>query len=310
MEYFNPVRTLKELHTWLLALVVLSFFSTGCDKFEGDQTVPSYLYVDSIGFFSDNDVQGSSNQKIVDVWVYVDDDIIGGFEMPATIPVLAEGAHKLEIRAGILLNGISETRAPNPCWKPVVFESFNFTPDSITKTSGTSSYFENAEFVWMENFEDASLAIKKSNNSDTGIVRTQPANSPDAFTEDFSLFSGISFLDKDRNYVQLVSDDGNNQGFVFDRGDFIFLELNYKNDVPMVVGVYIKLMDNTIEERPFLIISPSNVWNKIYVNFTPMVNETVDAVSYTIYIEADLPAGTDHAQITLDNIKLVTRPNL
>ena len=78
----------------------------------------------------------------------------------------------------------------------------------------------------------------------------------------------------------------------------------------MVVGVYIRLTDNTIEERPFLIINPSDNWNKIYVNFTPIVNETLDAVNYTIYIEAQITAGSGSDYITLDNIKLVTRPNL
>jgi hypothetical protein len=294
-------------HLYILLIVILL---AGCDKFEGNQTIPSYLSVDTLGFLTDNELQGSKNQKIVDVWVYVDDDIIGGFELPAIIPVLAEGLHKLEIRPGIILNGISDTRAPNPCWKPIIYNSFNFIPDSIVPSTGTSTYYTNAEFAWLENFEDASLSIKRSQNSDTGIVRTQPAGAAEALLEEYSLFSGTSYLDGTHPYLQLVSDNGSDEGFIFDRGDFIFLELNYKNNIPLVVGVYIKLMDNTIEERSFLIVSPSEEWNKIYVNFTPIVNETVDAVSYTVYIEAQLPDGTDEAVVFLDNIKLVTRPNL
>jgi len=287
-------------------IILVLILSAGCDKFEGDQTVPSYLAVDSIGFVSDNDLQGTNNQKITDVWVYVDDDLIGGFEMPATIPVLVEGVHKLEIRPGILLNGISDTRAPNPCFQPTIFYDFNFIVDNITRVNATSTYYDNAEFVWMENFEDASLAIHGSQNSDTGIVRTQA----EAFIDDFSQYSGVSYLDQNRSYLQLVSDNGNGEGFGFDRGDFIFLELNYKNNIPLVIGVYIKMMDNTIEERPYLIINPTDDWNKIYVNFTPMVNETVEALTYMIYIEATLPDSTDNAVILLDNFKLVTRPNL
>jgi hypothetical protein len=291
-------------------MAVVMMISTGCDKFEGDQTVPAYLRIDSLGFVTNNDIQGTDNQKIIDAWVYVDDDLIGGFELPATIPILVEGNHKLEIRPGIMLNGISDTRAPNPCFKPIIYDNFNFVADSIVVAYATTTYYSNAEFVWMEGFEDASLAIRKSPNSDTGIVRTQPAGAPGAFLDAFSQHSGISYLDVERNYVQLVSDDGNGSGFVFDRGDFIFLELNYRNEVPIVVGAYIKLMDNTVQERSFLIISPSENWNKIYVNFTPMVNETIDAVHYTIYFEAQMPTLSETASISLDNIKLVTRPNL
>jgi hypothetical protein len=286
-----------------LALILLS----GCDKFEGDQTVPAYLQIDSIGFVSDNDLQGTDNQNFIDAWVYVDDDLVGGFELPAIIPVLSEGEHKLEIRPGILLNGISDTRAPYPCIEPIIFESYNFEKDNIVKAYGNTSYYSNAEFVWMEDFEDASLTIKRSQNSDTGIVRT---NAPGFFADEFSQFSGISYLNTNAPYLQLVSDDGNNQGFIFDRGDFIFLEMNYRANSPIVVGLYIKLTDSTIEERSFLIVNPTDDWKKIYVNFTPIVNETINAVSYTVYLESYLLDGSTEGFIMLDNIKLVTRPNL
>ena len=310
MKFFNPAGVAIYLLNWWFTVALAVFFLPGCDKFEGDQTIPSYLRIDSLGFITDNDIQGTNNQKIVDAWVYVDDDLIGGFELPATIPILVEGKHKLEIRPGILLNGIADTRTPYPCIEPININDFNFVKDSVVKAFGITSYLSNTEFVWMEDFEDASLAIRKSPNSDTGIVRTQPAGAQGAYIDDFSQYSGISYLDAGRNYLQLVSDDGNGEGFVFDRGDFIFLELNYRNNIPIVVGVYIKLLDNTIEERLFLIINPTDTWNKIYVNFTPIVNETVDAVNYTIYIEAFMTENTGTSFVMLDNIKLVTRPNL
>ena len=293
-----------------LSLIFILFMLSSCDKFEGDQTIPSYIAIDSLGFDAADDIQGSSNQKIIDAWIYVDDNIIGGFELPARVPVLVNGIHKLEVRGGIMLNGIPETRAPNPCWKPMIINAYNFTPDSISRFYNVTTYYENCSFVWMEDFEDASLAIKGSNNSDSGIVRTYPAGAPEALIEDFSQYSGISYLDADHPDLQLVSVSGSDEGYVFDRGDFIFLELNYKNTIPVVVGLYITLTDNTVEERSFLIISPSDEWNKIYVNFTPIVNETTDARDYTVYLEASLPDGTEDAVIVLDNIKLVTRPNL
>jgi hypothetical protein len=279
----------------------------GCDKFEGDQTVPSYLKIDSILFISDNELEGTNNQKISDAWVYIDDDLIGGFELPALIPVLKEGPHKVEIRPGIILNGISDTRAPYPCIQPVIIETVELFPDSIVTLSLTSNYYDNSEFVWMEDFEDASLAIKASQNSDTALYRT---NGDLAYRDIFSEFSGISYVDTANSFVQLVSVESNNQGLVFDRGDFIFLEINYRNNIPIVVGVYIKLMDNTVQQRSFLIINPTEEWNKIYVNFTPIVNETTDAVYYNVYFEAQQQDDVENDFIMLDNIKLVTRPNL
>ena len=310
MNSHRHTNFLKSLtKAWIPCMIAGLIFS-GCDKFEGDQTIPAYLRIDSLGFYSENDIQGTSNQKIIDAWVYVDDDLIGGFELPTTIPVLKSGTHKLEIRPGIILNGIPDTRAPYPCIKPIIINEFDLYPDSAAIAYGTSTYYENTEFVWMEDFEDPSLAIQESVNSDTAVYITEPANAPGAFLDDHSQYSGISYLDETRPFVQLVSDDGSGGGFVFDRGDFIFLEMNCRNNIPIVVGLYIKLMDNTVEQRSFLIVSPTDAWKKIYVNFTPIVNETTDAVNYKIYFEAYHSEENEAEYIMLDNLKLVTRPNL
>ena len=308
MNFIFTKHRLAFLISCLAAFVML--IHTGCDKFDGEQTVPSYIRVDSLDFITEYTTQGTSVQSFVDVWVYVDDDLIGGFEMPATIPILSEGIHRLDLRPGIKLNGISETRSPYPCITPVIFEEFELIKDSVREVTGTSEYYSNAVFVWMEDFEDASLAIHPTSSSDTGMVRTQPAGAPGAFIDVESQYSGISYLDKTRNFLELVSDDGNGQGFVFDRGDFVFLEIHFKTDVPILVGAYIKKTDNTVEDRAFLVINTSDTWKKIYINFTPMVNETNDAENFKIYLQAQLGTADAAAEVLLDNIKLVTRPNL
>lgn len=312
MKYITieNTKTGIQLSLFLFVFIFMLLFIPGCDKFEGNQTVPSYLQIDSLGFTTDISYQGTASQNLLDVWLYVDDDLIGGFEMPVQIPVLAEGFHKLEIRPGIILNGISDTRAPYPLIKPIVVPDYNLIIDSVQLVYGASQYLDNVEFVWMEDFEDPNLMILKANDSDTGIVITQPANAQGAFIDEFSEYSGICYLDHERSYLLLVSDDGTGKGFVFKRGDFIFLELHYKNNLPLVIGAFIQKMDNTIQKRSFLIVNPTEHWKKIYVNFTPMVNETTDAVNYKIYIEADKSLIAGNGIIMLDNIKLVTRPNL
>jgi hypothetical protein len=161
----------------------------------------------------------------------------------------------------------------------------------------------------MEDFEDASLAIHETTSSDTNIVRTPP-DSPDAFIDEYSQYSGISYLTKAHDYLELVSDDGNGEGFVFDRGDFIFLEINYKFDVPVLIGMYIKIYGGGVQDRAFVVVTPSDEWKKIYINFTPIVNETVDANNFKIYFQAQLGTGDLSANVMFDNLKLITRPNL
>ena len=90
-----------------IVLAVLLFSFGACTKFEGNQTVPAYLKIDTVFFSTNYSLQGENSHEITDFWIYVDDQQIGVFELPAMFPVLAMGKHKLEIRPGIKVNGIS-----------------------------------------------------------------------------------------------------------------------------------------------------------------------------------------------------------
>ena len=73
----------------------LLFFTTllfSCNKFDGDQTIPAYIHIEKITL-ADNPIisEGSLSNRITDAWVYVDDELIGAFELPATFPVLKKG---------------------------------------------------------------------------------------------------------------------------------------------------------------------------------------------------------------------------
>ncbi len=147
-------------------LFILGFFAislTGCYKFKGDQTVPAYLKIDSINvetYFPD---EGSNSSKITDVWAYVDDNLVGVFELPALFPVLAKGRHKLQLRAGIMLNGISSTRVPYPFYLPIDYTDFEFFEDSVqTPPDLTTEYYPGLKFAWMEDFENEGLKIDET----------------------------------------------------------------------------------------------------------------------------------------------------
>lgn len=293
-----------------VALSVFFLLHAACSKFEGTQEIPAYIRIDSVKFTTNYITEGTSDHKLVDAWIYVNDQLIGGFELPAEVPVLHQGMSKVEIRAGVKLNGIAETRAPNPCMTSYILQDVILTPDSVTIIHPVFEYLDNAEFVWMEDFEDASLAISLGNSSDTGIYRT-PENFPGAFVDEYSSFSGIAYLDSERSTLELESNDGEGEGFVLDKGDFVFLEMNWKSTVPILVGLYIRRVSvGGVEDRPFIVINKSEDWNKIYINLTPIVNDVQDAVSFKIYFLATKSENESDHQILFDNIKLITRPNL
>ncbi len=305
------MRPVKMLNIVLMFSLLASFMFSGCDKFEGDQEVPAYINIDTLTFSTNYSTQGTAYQELVDAWVYVNDQLIGGFEVPAEIPVLQQGLCKVEIRPGIKLNGISDTRAPYPCATSFIKQEVFLSPDSNVTIQPSFEYLSNTDFIWREDFEDAGLAIKEGNYSDTGIYRTEPMNFPGAFLDANSKYSGVVYLDDNRSVMELVSDNGEGAGWTLQRGDFYFLEINVKTTVPVLVGMYVvRTSIGGVENRPFIYMNSSDDWNKLYINFTPMVNEITDATSFQLYFYAAKSATESDQTIMFDNIKFVTRPNL
>ena len=162
----------------LYAFLVLAVFSVvfaSCRKFEGSQTIPAYIHIESIVVDSLTDyfTYGATTSKITDAWVYVDDDPIGCFELPATFPVLKHGPHKVTVYGGIMSNGIAAARATYPFYKPQIYESLNLVEDSIVNLQPVLNYYPiggGVEKGWMEDFETANTLLPVA-GSDTSIIR-------------------------------------------------------------------------------------------------------------------------------------------
>lgn len=294
--------SLRAAFRMMLFAFVIGLLNAGCYKFDGEQTVPAYLRIDTIRFTTDYAAQGSSTHNITDAWVYVNGQLIGAFELPATFPVLARGKQRLEIRPGIKLNGIAATRVPYPFMKPIVVENFNFFEDSIVRINPQTTYYENLRFLWKEDFERTSLTLEKTNQSDTSIYRTEPANNPEAWLSGNSAHSGFVHLEGSRKFFRVMSFQGFN---LPGNGSPVFLELDYKCDKAFGVGVLARI-NNTIETFPLLVVNKNPVWNKIYINLTPIASTYNTAEYFKIYFESELGTETE-ARFYFDNIKLIHR---
>jgi len=99
---------------WALSLCLLQ----SCGWYAKDQGVPAYLHVDTVLVVGTPQTQGTLSARVKDVWLYIDGDLQGAYPLPATIPLLREGTVRLQFNAGILLNGISATRAAYPFFVP------------------------------------------------------------------------------------------------------------------------------------------------------------------------------------------------
>ncbi len=286
-------------------LVAAVSLLTSCYKFEGDQTVPSYISIDSVYLSTYYPEQGTNSHAIKDAWIYVDDVLLGAYELPATLPALYNGEQTLVIKPGIKVNGISSTRAPYPFYRPITYDDFTFIPDSVLKISRpNTTYYDNLNFLWMEDFENPGLTITETSASDTNIVRTQPENNPEAFLTENSSYSGVIHLTSD---ARRYSSSSLNSFPIPKQGSPTLLEINFKTDNYINVGIIIQEYSNYIK-IPLVILNHSEEWNKIYINLGPNLSLHPQATDFKVFFETSLENTLSSASIYLDNIKLINRP--
>lgn len=272
------------------------FVFDSCEKFESDQTIPAYIQIDSIGFSTDISQQGSASHNIIDAWVYIDDQLIGAFEMPAKFPVLEKGIHKVEIRPGVKMNGVAATRIIYPFFKPITLENCRLTPDSITIINKSTIYYDNTVFPWIENFESESLSLVAGTNSDTTISKTNV----DSLVFEGN-YSGIVYIDEENPVFEGVS----YEAYILPQlGSPVFIELNYKIDNIITAGIYSQTQSQIISS-PIVNINTSDKWKKIYINITPNVSAATNALDFKIFFGSVKTEDVDNPVILLDNIKLV-----
>ncbi|MCD4790740.1 MAG: hypothetical protein K8R37_12135 [Bacteroidales bacterium] len=297
---------IKEGNIFILVFLVLLFLISGtsCDKFEGSQTIPAYIQVDTFCLKPNPSIdEGALTQNITDVWVYVDDQIIGVFELPAIVPVLAEGNHKLTLYAGVKYNGMSGTRGPYPFYEPYITDC-DFIVDSIKIIIPSISYYSNTFFAWIEDFEGGSISLQSTNNSDTSLQFIYH----DPVSPDFGHASGAGYLDGQHTILECAThSDEPGEGYILPGATApVFLEMDYNINNYLIVGLFIYDIGVQITQHPVVVLNPTDgIWKKIYINFTPSVTGYPQADYFNVYIRADKDSSVELPALKLDNIKLI-----
>ena len=286
--------------TLFFALVLLlSLTVTSCRKFQGSQKVPSYIHIESIELDSLTDyyVYGANTQKITDAWVYVDDNLIGVYELPSTFPVLKKGPHKVAIHAGIKVDGRSPARDRYPFYMPCEYQNVNLVEDSIVNLRPVVSYYpigDGVNIAWMEDFENANSLLPEA-ESDTNIMR---CTGDEAWRSVNSFWSGKVELPPDSlDFTIATADEIDFYKGLY--GVYCLLEMDYNCNDTFFVGVQY-YQDYTLETEPLIKVTPTDKmhdkpqrWNKIYINIGPMMNNYSSASYFKIYFTSDLTTKED-----------------
>jgi hypothetical protein len=288
-----------------LVIVAFSFFCS-CSKENFKAEIPSYLKINAIDLETDS-FDGSDSQKITDAWVTMDGIFLGAFEIPCTIPILAEGEHEFAISAGIKANGISATRIRYPFYsicnlfynnatEQILEGKVNLYRDSTVTVSATTTYTDNTNFLFIESFEDAGIIVEPSSESDTTLQKT---NIDSLVFEGYG--SGLVELDSVNDFFELINSEFVTLNSIYNDN---MLELNYKSDHSFKVGIAVKSTETgEINRFEALHIDSSSVWNKIYVHMTNQVNLGTTSDEFGVFIGMKKRANVETATFYFDNIK-------
>lgn len=281
-------------------LVATLLFS--CQLFDKEEDTPSFLRIDNIEVQSN----GTGNEGVItsninDAWVFLNDDNLGNWELPATIPVYSNGNQNIKVIAGIRVNGLEEFRAQYP-FLDFYEEEIQLVPGEIVQLNPIVKYYEPTTFIWKENFESAGVSLDSAGGSHTSIKLTSDLSS---ILE--GVTSGIVSLYDTIIFYKGISNE------IFDlpvASAPVYLEIDYKTDMDFIVFL-ISHNPNKKIETPVIGIkakvddSGNLVQNKTYIDLTYDVSTNYLASGYQIGISTSLPANLSSGTFILDNIKLI-----
>ena len=278
-------------------IIPILFFSA-CEAWDKDETIPSYLYIAPIQMQVLAN-QGTANQAFKDAWVFIDSQYVGAYELPAKIPVLSHGRVEVKIFAGIRNNGSITKPIIYPMTDPYI--SFVDLEEQKTDTVFPIVKYSNGiVFPFIENFDRIHyFNFDKDNNQETKVILS---SSSDAFE---GSNSGLIELTAARNYLEAWFD--------YDRPipygpNKVYIELNYKSTIPFNIGL-VGFKTGEVESQ-FIdgVVLPKSTWNKVYFDFTDIVNN-YKGNAYRIALAGFYINATTikKQEILIDNIKVLHR---
>ena len=309
---------MKRSFTFILFLFVALMTAglSSCKKFEGEQTVPAYIRIDTIGLTCDYYSFGANTHDFVDAWVYVDDDPRGCYELPATVPVLKSGKHKVSVYAGIAVNGIKSTRADYPFTAPVKYQQLNLVPDSVIILNPMVKYWPEADPTtiithvrWMEDFDHGTITMETTSQSDVPFIR---ASGPLAWHDPegvHSTYSAKFVLHSDT--AQFCFANSEEFTDLPTTGVPCMLEMDYKCSDTCTVGIYYRL-NYTVNQEALVRLKPTCAsgeepveWKKIYINLGPYFVDYEDADYFKLYLSSWYNRNDGDQYFYFDNLKII-----
>lgn len=277
------------------------FLIAGCVKNNPD---PSWLEVNKWVLQSNASLSGSEGEltnNISEAWVYVNDEVIGVFEVPFKIPILKSGAVNIKIFPAVKNNGISATKKIYPFLE--VFEVNAELIKNQTLTLSPVTKYKSITQFWIEDFEDP-LNVKIDVDQNTSAILSIPTSNQNLQPFNGNFYGKINLNETDSSWIASTRDQLSIQ-----KGKEAYLEIDYYNTNSLLTGVLYVNPDNSTTNNPHITITPQDIssirWKKIYIDLKELIGYSPNGSNILQSLIATLDEGKTEGEIRIDNIKVV-----
>lgn len=278
---------LKLLSTIIVG-TALTVLMSRCKAIDPKEKIPTYVHIDSFTF------ETSDLHDIRYAWVYYNNNPIGAFDLPATVPVMTSGTGEIKVLPGVPINGRSERPLAYPFYKGYT-QTLNESPGQIITLHPSTRYFDSTKFMVISEFEAGITKFAKVGGTATIISVSDPA----------LVFKGSGTGAALLNTASDSTIDSTRTPFTVGLSA-AFIEFDYKTTVNVAFGMKGVLGGLVATDVEYLAgVLPNNKWSKFYLNITSFVNK-YQGGDYYLFIKTNVPSGQSGGQLLIDNIKLVT----
>ncbi len=246
---------------------------------------------------------GELSQNISEVFLYINDDIMGVFEVPFKIPVLVEGPVNIKIFPAIKNNGISATKKIYP-FLDIYEVNETLVKNQTLSISPKTRYKSNVKFI-IEDFEDAAIKIENDPNSATVYTVGNDPEFKKWFNGNF--YGQVNLNAEDSTWIAYTNFASVN-GANLPRATEVYLEIDFLNTAPLVTGL-LAISPNGVKPNQNIQLNPLKdgemKWRKIYIDLRELINASDPQAYFEHTFQSILPEDASSAFILIDNIKIV-----
>lgn len=294
----------------LFIFPVLFLFLISCNKTD---VTPTYIVIDKedivvslsnldLGQF--NSPSGLTAHDFSDIWLTANGEKIGSWELPCKIPILETGEVKLVIQPGIKLNAMSTTRPIYPFFSQYTTTIQAVKGEEVVIKPVFNYYSSGLYFPLVENFESAGTEFT---SLDTNLPAFSKVYDSELIYQnaydltDINTCSGYIQLKDTISSFEVISPEIDLPG----NGRSVFLELNYKCDQTLNIGLIISQSSSIPTNENLLVLRPTNgVWKKAYINLTLAVSRNLTATGFRILLSGNKQSSSQ-ADYYFDNIRVL-----